>query len=75
VQQARRRKHSRATKSLDFPGRGRGALDWAEKRSSACTLSSQQQHHQQYLYLALAHLPHAVTLINSSAQILWQNGK
>eukprot|EP00983_Pelagomonas_calceolata_P009444 305690-Pelagomonas_calceolata.AAC.7 len=37
-------------------------------------LDSQQQY-QEYLYLAMAHLPFAVTLIDSSGQVFWQNGR
>ncbi len=48
----------------------------SERRFSTSQQQQQQQQQQQEcLYLALSNLPVAVTLINPSGKIIWQNGR
>eukprot|EP00983_Pelagomonas_calceolata_P035575 1113489-Pelagomonas_calceolata.AAC.1 len=75
-----RRARFRGSKSLDLTHAGqlrRPGLNSEDVSmgGSTSTQQQQQQHQQQHLYLALSHLPVAVTLISSCGCITWQNGR
>ncbi|KAF5833157.1 hypothetical protein DUNSADRAFT_10644 [Dunaliella salina] len=60
--------HARKSKSSDGSS--------LQRKVSAAPAGLESQHHcQEFLHLAMAHLPFAVTLIDSSGRVFWQNGR